>query len=344
MPDEDHLDREVLVSVDLTESGIKAKAKSRFLSAVDRWGGNVFEWMNVRIEEDTSRRRAEIDARKRVTAAAANAYARELRGSPALAERMVERIIRKDMREQANLNAISSLALDDLRENPPNNDQSATGPDQLSQEFLDRLEGYGRRATSEELRERWARILAAEVRVPDTFGGRVLRIVDELDTETARLFERLCEHNLADALPKSLIGELPFEDQNRLTAAELLHSEPERGAIIFQPQTFSEGSIWWTAFGEYGIAIHRSDESPFATRVERIVTPYRGNPSLPVYFLTPPGAAVASILPKNERAAATRLVRVLANALPSRHIVLYRRAPSDAAAFEPIVPDLPSEK
>ena len=40
---EDHLDKATSVSLELTESGVKAKAKSRFVAAVDRFGGNLVE-------------------------------------------------------------------------------------------------------------------------------------------------------------------------------------------------------------------------------------------------------------------------------------------------------------
>jgi hypothetical protein len=44
---EDHLDKETSVSVDLTETGVTAKAKSRLVAAIDRLGGNLLEILNA---------------------------------------------------------------------------------------------------------------------------------------------------------------------------------------------------------------------------------------------------------------------------------------------------------
>lgn len=324
MADEDHLDRGVSVSVELTDKGVKAQAQSRLLSALDRLGGNAIEWLNVRIEPGNSERRSEIDARKRIATAAVDTYSKVVANDAALAKQIVGRMLAKEVREQANLDAIGALAIEDLRSNPPTDEQAANGPSELTEEFLDRFEGYGRRASTDELRERWARVLAAEVRSPNTFSGRVLRIVDELDSETARSFERVCQFRMADTLPKGLVGELSFDDYAGLVAAELVSPTAKDGVILFEKvPTENGGEVWLANFVGFAIGIEVVDGLPLRKTIKDLVVRHSGSPALPVYFLTQAGAAVASILPNHELEAGGKLRQLLADVYPEREVAIF---------------------
>jgi hypothetical protein len=50
----------------------------------------------------------------------------------------------------------------------------------------------------------------------------VLRIVDELDPLAAQLFERSCVSRLTNVLPKTLVGDLPFDEVTSLVSSDLL--------------------------------------------------------------------------------------------------------------------------
>jgi hypothetical protein len=50
MSGDDHLDKETSVVVDLTPTGVTAKAKSRFVAAIDRLCGNAVELANTSME------------------------------------------------------------------------------------------------------------------------------------------------------------------------------------------------------------------------------------------------------------------------------------------------------
>lgn len=86
---EDHLDKETSVSAELTPTGVKASAKSRFVAAVDRLGGNLVELLNTPIEAKTSEKRALAEGRIRAINAITELGLDRLKTDPAFAERAV---------------------------------------------------------------------------------------------------------------------------------------------------------------------------------------------------------------------------------------------------------------
>ena len=57
----DSLDNEVSIAGQLTERGVKAKARSRFVSAADRLLGNLVDFPNPTLERIAARKRATTD-------------------------------------------------------------------------------------------------------------------------------------------------------------------------------------------------------------------------------------------------------------------------------------------
>jgi len=55
---EDHLSNEVSISAELTPTGVKAGAKSRLVSAIDRIAGGLFDLVNVPLERAAQKGRA----------------------------------------------------------------------------------------------------------------------------------------------------------------------------------------------------------------------------------------------------------------------------------------------
>lgn len=59
---DDHLSNEVSLSAELTERGVKAGAKSRTISSIDRLLGGVVDLVNVPLERSARKGRAKTDA------------------------------------------------------------------------------------------------------------------------------------------------------------------------------------------------------------------------------------------------------------------------------------------
>ncbi|MBB2703121.1 MULTISPECIES: DUF2806 domain-containing protein [Rhizobium] len=330
MTEPDHLDKETSVSVSLTTAGVEAKARSRLLSAVDRLGGNIFEFANSFLEAGTSRRRATIEGERALIEATAKWGIERISGDTEFAERAFANHFKKIAAAQINREEVLEAAIEDLCHSPPSS-SAAIETETLSGPFLDRLDQYAAEASTEELRERWGRVLAAEVRKPGTFSNKVLRTIDELDAVTAALFEKVCTHRLGNVLPRCLAGQLSFDDQVRLTEAGLL-VEPGLGQHREFARTKTTGGddIWIMVF---------SDDLVFTFPIETAIPPrshFLGNGNepimqngegvgVPVYVLSEVGSAISSILQDNTQAAFSAYCAAISRALPSTTLSQFRR-------------------
>jgi hypothetical protein len=319
---EDYLDKETSVSVDLTKTGVTATAKSRFVAAVDRLCGNVVDLLNVPVERRVSKGHALIKGERELIDAAVRYGIDHMNRDPDFAGRVIENQLRSLFRRQDNKDAVVMAAIEDMRNDPITPAEAEAGSPELDGKFLDRFERLAEGATDVELRQKWGRVLSAEIRKPGTFSMKVLRIVDEMEPSTALLFERLCESRLAGCLPKCLVGDLSFADATALTTAELL-VEPGLGQIRqFKKIDHGKGPVWILYLNEYALAIpvstpiHLSDLD-FVNSSLTILTPGHNNePAMPIYVLTEAGEAVAQILPNRRRDAFRRLTEKVKSVAP----------------------------
>ncbi|KRR14754.1 DUF2806 domain-containing protein [Bradyrhizobium valentinum] len=332
---DDVLDKETSVSVELTESGVKAKAKSRTVAALDRLGGNLSELLNVRMERHVTRERAIITGEKKMIEAAVEYGIDRLKKDPDFAERVAEKHLRKIFHRQDNKDAVLVEAIEDLRHDPLTDAEAEAGPAELNPEFMDRFERYAEDASTEELRQKWGRVLSAEIRKPGTFSRKALRVVEELDAQTAQLFERLCRSRLENVFPKSLVGELSFAEAASLVTADLMVDPGAAGQIrqSVLMKASDERELWFVPLGEYAIAfqkdINLGQPGAAGTGPAAVLRSNKdNNPVLPVYVLTSTGQAVAEILPNHRREALLALLGKLRKYWPHEDILALEWMPS----------------
>lgn len=301
---DNHLQGEVSVSAELTPTGVKAGAKSRFISAIDLFFGNAIDLLNPKLEGIRLRERARNAQDVKLIEALGDKRVQMLDHDPTYAEQVLEQQLRTTARRIENKAQTVRLAIEDLRTSPPTDEQSEAGPEELDPDFLNRFERYAEDATSDQLREKWARVLASEIRTPGTFSAKVMRIVDELDTATAALFERICEHRLENTIVGCLAGELPFMEKNRLVTAGLL-VDPGLSAQIRRTVegTMKDGSAMnFVGVGVGALGFSPDQDLSFlpATGITNPLVLDHGKPAMPVYVLTDEGHAISSILAGGE--------------------------------------------
>ncbi|MGL4094792.1 DUF2806 domain-containing protein [Agrobacterium cavarae] len=327
---EDHLDKETSFRVSLTENGIEAKAKSRTLAALDRLGGNIVEWVNTRIEVGNSRKRATLEGEAKIIAAMTEHAVKLIGTNDTFAARALASKFGDAARKQLNKDAVLQLALEDLQSDPPTQHQASTGPDMLSEEFFSRFEGYAEDASTDQLRERWARVLASEIRQPGNFSRAVMRVIDEIDPTTAACFEELCENRIGSTVPKPLVGKLDFATTRRLVEAGLL-TEPGLGQRSgFTITTLEDGKVvWFMPLDKKAIAFDRS-KTASSDRDSSLITDGE-TLAIPTYVLTSVGTAISMILEDKTEQAAQRLIETIQKEHPD--LVIYTRV-DDSLIYE----------
>lgn len=245
--DEESLER-ISIEASLTDSGVSLNAKSRFVSAIDRLFGGVFSIPAAHLEARASRVRllGELD-RHEMRQKAELRLAGELKAEQLeLAAQYLAR--ERETKRMLNLATVARIALDDLREN-----DTQDGPDdniegEISEDWLNWFETYAEKATAEDLRRLWGKVLAGETRKPGSFSLSTLRVISETDQRLADLFQKHVR-NIFD-------GKYVLKDNDGLKGENLLELTTLEDAGYLR-EVNGMLSLNWT-FDQSGRFVYRS--------------------------------------------------------------------------------------
>lgn len=313
---EDHLSNEVSISAELTPSGVKAGAKSRLISAVDRIAGGIVDLVNVPLERAAQKGRAKTAIETKFIEALGERRLEMLHSNPEFVVQAIEQNFKTVIRRQENKIAVVNAALEDLRDRPPTEQQNANPQENLSDDFTTRFERYAEDASTDQLREKWGRVLASEIRSPGSIIPRAMRIIDELAPETAAIFERLFALGTGDFIIRHLAGELSFQERQLLVSSELI--DPPTGQVKLSVEG-TEGldvPVWLIGIGAWAISIPRSlNVGSLGHDHKSALIQHEDKPVVPIYSLTPAGTAIASILPTDPSTLAMNTARAISQQL-----------------------------
>ena len=326
--EDDHLDKPISVALAVTESGLEARAKSRALSALDRLIGNLADRWNASLESGTTDIRAKTAARKKFIEGLGDSGSAILNRDPEFAADAIEMHLGITVNRQINKNEVVAAALEDLRSNPPSSDEATKGDEKLSNTFLDRLGRYAEDATEDQVRDKWGKVLAAEIRRPGTFSPKVMRVIDELDQSTALLFEKICQNRLGRGIIKCLAGPLSFSDRAMLVTAGLLVDPGFSGQqITSRSVTDDDGKrLFFINFELASLGIAQSVELVKENKGELLPLIKTDNGvAVPVFVLTDEGLAISSILEDKQEQALSQILNAIANQIAPAEVLEYRQ-------------------
>ncbi|MDE0343450.1 MAG: DUF2806 domain-containing protein [Deltaproteobacteria bacterium] len=251
MNHKDRLSNEVSLRAQLTETGLEAKAKSRALAAADRLVGATVDIAASKMETWAKRIRDRERLDSAVYDAAIERIGETIAGS-ADAARLMDEVVASRIDAIANKKHVLERAVNDLSSPrtetvpEPESDTEEVDPD-----WLNHLGGYAEKATSEDVRDLWARVLAGEIRRPGSFSLATLRFLMELDRNTAFWFQQETEFRIqGKSILKPPADDLKDEKLERfifLEEAGLIHEASPVGGIV---QAFSPGPDGYAALFE----------------------------------------------------------------------------------------------
>jgi hypothetical protein len=125
--------------------------------AISRLVGAAVEIPAARMDSIAQRIRDKTEARSQISQAIAKRVAELSIDDPDVMERAMNNMLDREDRVQKNKDAVAVIAVQDLHENPPN--QESEGP---SDDFLTKFERYAGDASSDDLRMMFGKILAGE--------------------------------------------------------------------------------------------------------------------------------------------------------------------------------------
>ncbi|HWE45092.1 MAG TPA: DUF2806 domain-containing protein [Caulobacteraceae bacterium] len=191
---ENALDREVSIKAHIDESGLTVGGKSRALAALDQLVGGLVGIPGGIAEG--YRRRAEL-RRAILEQQLENdlAILRENTGLSPFGTLTQERVLREEYRRQENRMLVwqaaeEHLALPSPDQEKPTPDQDES-KDQIDPDWLNRFGSFAQDVSNEDLQRVWGRLLAGEINKPHTISISTLRILAELDSDVATMFQSL---------------------------------------------------------------------------------------------------------------------------------------------------------
>ena len=201
------------IATDLAlDSAIPAPIRRNALKAFDRLYSALIDVPVGALERRSAEKRAESEARIKIREEITTQITQQMKVDPEYARRAGHKFAEKIIGEQLNLDKISAIAANEIREdkpnsstsqstNEPNKKQSAGSTNQdtssseekaISDVWLNIFETEARPQSIEEGQLLFGRILAGEIKQPGTYSMRTLKNLGELDQNIAALFKNLC--------------------------------------------------------------------------------------------------------------------------------------------------------
>jgi hypothetical protein len=181
-------------------TGVPAPIRKNAIKAFARLFTTVVQYPAVRIEGAIAERRAESAerlaesrARVKLIETSARQLAKQMETSPEYARAAAAKFAEKIIRERVNIDQIVEIAAEELQSEPvSSNEPEQPEAPSISDDWLNVFENEAAPITSEQMRRLFGKILAGEIRRPQSYSVKTLRLVAQLDNRPAELFRLLC--------------------------------------------------------------------------------------------------------------------------------------------------------
>lgn len=176
--------------------------------AISRLIGSAADVPAAWLERHVELVRAETKARKLVIGAAGNAGAKSVADNEYIASDVLRSWLPSELRKMYNKRQVVAETLIAL-EDPRNESLDSETSHDVDDDWLNVFQRFAEDASSERLKQTYARILAGEIRKPGAFSLQTLRILSEIDQKTAEKFQTFCSRAIAVAVDgRTLIGNM----------------------------------------------------------------------------------------------------------------------------------------
>lgn len=191
------------------DAAIPAPIRKNALKAFDRLCTALIDVPVGALERISAEKRAESEARIKITEAVNAQIIQEIKVDPEFPQRASNTFAKKILREQYNLEKILGFATDILRgkqyDNSTNQQAESETEKSIDDDWFNIFEKEASQKSTEEVQHRFARVLAGEIEKPGSYSIRAVKILGELDQYVAALFKTLCSACVFLGIPNSKI-------------------------------------------------------------------------------------------------------------------------------------------
>lgn len=183
----------------ITGVSIPKPIKQNAFKAFGRFCSAAIEVPAAYLEGVAAEKRAETQARVKLIEMSATQIASQMEVDPEYARVAVRKFGQKIIKEQVNLDLVSKKAAEKLK-STSFSDDSRDVPE-IDDDWLNQFEKEASQKSTEEMQEMFGRILAGEIQRPSSYSIRAVKILGELDKQTAKLFKKFCSCCVALQVP-----------------------------------------------------------------------------------------------------------------------------------------------
>lgn len=166
---------------------IPAPLKKGFWAAAARLGSGLIDIPAAKLESYAEDTRAATAARKLLMESTAKSLASEFQHAPEVARRAQARFASKILREQVNIEDILKIAADDLSTSTISEE-----PKSINDDWFNHFESEAINKSTDEMKFLFGRILSGEIKNPGSFSIKAIKLISEIDQNTANNFRKLC--------------------------------------------------------------------------------------------------------------------------------------------------------
>ena len=276
---------EVSIQAAITKSNLSVSARSKAIAAFDRLLGGLIGIPAAWLERIEDRIHNRANRESIIQDAAANRISAAISNDEELSKVVAELALSSQLVPIVNKARVAQLTVDELLRSTGGTDSQTDQDDSedVDEDWLNHFATYSERASSEDVRQLWARVLAGEIRRTGSFSLTSLRLLSELDKRMATTFEREVKNRMMNAeILKPKIEEMHGSRLASLTFLEevgLLQTIDSVGGVV---RTISSDSDGRGFLREQHLLLVLESQKPV---------------EFPVISLTRAGSEIASILP-----------------------------------------------
>jgi hypothetical protein len=180
-------------------SGIPAPVRKGFWKAAGRLVRGLVEVPSAALEAKARDIEHRQKMKEKVRAAIVKAGIARLPAHPDLADRALEQHVEEVLGKQENREGVLRFAGGELQQT---HGQTELPPptEELDDDWLNHFSGYAERATSENARRLFGRVLAGEIRKPNTYSLFTLDLLSKLSRADAQLIVQFAPYVLGETL------------------------------------------------------------------------------------------------------------------------------------------------
>lgn len=181
---------------------IPTPIKQNAFKAFSRLCSAAIEVPVAYLEGIAAEKRAETNARVKLIETNASQIARQLEVDPEYARVAVRKFGQRIIREQVNLDMVSEEAARQLaKQEALSAEAGGQEVKEIDDDWLNQFEREASQKSTEEMQRLFGRILAGEISRPSSYSIRTIKILGELDTQVAQLFQKFCSASISIQIP-----------------------------------------------------------------------------------------------------------------------------------------------